>query len=955
VIRPALRLVFLGACILPWGHAAQYLVVTRGADSAWKFEPVETVQINGKDKLRGAAIGSAGPWDSKAIGHLAESRLAEFTVVRRLPDGSVGGRAGEGEWRLLLPEGVKSKTADTAAHIWADASIEIKKDRKDKTPAAIRIQDLYAIVPGLDPAIGITALATGLGLHKAPGVSDADAFRAMLSLIPPGVKAMPAGTGPESVRKFLERGMSDRLRRWREGDCEIAALDEAAALGEASTAAFPGNAPLDALRAQVATSRQWVDRRAAILRALDAGKQSDAFLAAYREFEIYDKSFPALIDARTRHLKASALAHMDTARELKNRGDYAGAIRHLQVARWRDPQMAGAKEFLEAVRLEAARISAAKFAEMRGSVDTRSPAQVQLQRKLLLAEQFLQDNKQDEAEKAIKEAETADPDEPRLALLSARLAIARGELAKALALLDNYAGLAVTPQDFADGEKLRASVLYNLEKERTRMGGQLTGAVDDQRYASALEAAAGGLKVDNEAADFLFYAGANACILRNCEAATPLLHRFLDLTDATTGDRKRRLTAIRLLREADAIAAAAAQNKPAPAGNPSWFSGAPLARGVFYDPVSLSFQPKVARIEASEHVNVNYEWKGNQLLSVHTKFEEKKTGSNILKLAVAGAAASQGIGSTVGWRTADKETNDFYFSYYDDMPQILKVSRDNVVVKSQKIPISIPGMGGFGGFGMLGGVTGGLSMLNGLRGLSSMKSMMGGMSAMRGMPMMAGGMPGMMPGGMPGMPGMPGGALGTISRLSGMAGMGGMMGMASAMQFLPGSNYSVRNDPQGGSSAGYLTLWNSPRVDTRIAEKATGKRAAVGFSGNRYFHPFAWDAIHLFELDYDEQGRVVHAWELGEPKAPRLDFTWDGQRLLKVTGRDSAAPANVVYTRTLSYNGDRLVSENISYSGGKSSKIEYKYDKQGRLASAECDADHSLDGRSRKVHFVPEE
>jgi YD repeat-containing protein len=240
-----------------------------------------------------------------------------------------------------------------------------------------------------------------------------------------------------------------------------------------------------------------------------------------------------------------------------------------------------------------------------------------------------------------------------------------------------------------------------------------------------------------------------------------------------------------------------------------------------------------------------------------------------------------------------------------------------------------------------------------------MKSMMGGMSAMRGMPAMPGGIAVMGGAGLTG--GGTGGVLGAISRVSGMAGMGGMMGMGgmvgmtSAMQFLPGSNYSVRPDPQGGSSAGYLTLWNSPRVDTRIAEKATGKRAAVGFSGNRYFHPFAWDAIHLFELDYDDQGRVIHAWELGDPKAPRLDFTWDGQRLMKVVGRENASPFNVVYTRSLNYNGDKLTSENVSQSGGKSSKIEYKYDKQGRLVSAECDADHSLDGRSRKVHFVAEE
>ena len=94
--------------------------------------------------------------------------------------------------------------------------------------------------------------------------------------------------------------------------------------------------------------------------------------------------------------------------------------------------------------------------------------------------------------------------------------------------------------------------MYNLDKERSKTGAELTGAVDEQRFTAALEAAAGGLKVDNEASDFLFYAGANACILRNCEAATPLLRRFLDLTDATTGDRRRRLTAIRLLREAEA-------------------------------------------------------------------------------------------------------------------------------------------------------------------------------------------------------------------------------------------------------------------------------------------------------------------------------------------------------------------------------------------------------------------
>ena len=88
--------------------------------------------------------------------------------------------------------------------------------------------------------------------------------------------------------------------------------------------------------------------------------------------------------------------------------------------------------------------------------------------------------------------------------------------------------------------------------------------------------------------------------------------------------------------------------------------------------------------------------------------------------------------------------------------------------------------------------------------------------------------------------------------------------------------------------------------------------------------------------------------------APILDFTWEGQRLVKVTGRDGSSSGAVVYTRQLNYSGDHLTSESITFEG-KGSKIEYKYDKQGRLVEADCDADHSLDGRSRKVYFLTEE
>jgi hypothetical protein len=187
---------------------------------------------------------------------------------------------------------------------------------------------------------------------------------------------------------------------------------------------------------------------------------------------------------------------------------------------------------------------------------------------------------------------------------------------------------------------------------------------------------------------------------------------------------------------------------------------------------------------------------------------------------------------------------------------------------------------------------------------------------------------------------------------SGGGGLGGLGGLGTLRQSFASQNYSIHADPQGGSTSGSLTLWSSPRLDPQLTYTVTGKRAAIGFSGNHYFHPFAWDAIHLFELDYDDQGRVRHAWELDEPNAPRLDFTWDGNRLISVIGKATAAET-IVYTRSLNYTGDKLVSESITQAG-KTSHIQYKYNKQGVLTEADCDADLTLDGRSRKIEFFDE-
>lgn len=982
---PRLLLLVWTSAGLPALAASEYLVVTRSSAGVWAAQRAESISMNGKDKVRrvSAAAGNPAAWDSKSIGRLPNVNIDALQVIRRAPDGTLLARQGAAaDWFQILPDNSKSQTAEPPATLWTSAAITQKLDKKDKSSAeALNATDLYAIVITQDVAAAAASLAVDPDLHLIPGVDAAQAFSNRLAFLSIAVKEFP-GTGVDRIREHVRTSMAGLLKTWNQGDGAVMLLDQCLALAAASENAFAADAPQTELRKQAREARRALDRRVAILRALDAGDQSDAFLIAYREFEPYDRSFADLSAARKKHLSASAAAHAAIAQTAERSGDYAGAIHHLRIALWRDPQLPGAASQLEHVRLEVARLSAQLSAEARRGIDPRSPTQVQLQRRLLMADQYVADNKPAEAEAAIKEADRIDKSEPRLRLLEAKLAILRGELGSALALLDLYAGLAITQQDFEEGEKLRSTVEYKIANERKAAESQLAAQSAAQQFAGALDTAASGLKLDNEDPLFLYQAGVQACVVRKCDQAAPLLRRFLDMTDSTKGRREERIAALRLLDRGLRPKEAA----KSVATTLSWFSGTPLDSGVFYDPVSLAFQPKVAHVKGSKGLTVAYEWGGDGLLkSVHTRYEDKKTGTNILKLAVAGAAASQGIGSTVGWRTADRETNDFYFSYYDELPQVLRVNRENVVTKSRTIRIPIPGVGGFGmGMGGLGGLTGGFGGLGGMRGGMPGMGALGGLGGGKGlsgaMQSLAGG------GGMPGgggvgglMQGLAGGRMSGLGGFGGLAGFGGVggsgalralaasrslgagtdpmamlnsMGLGGMGQLVPTQSTAVHADPEGGSSVGYLTLWNSPRLDTEVAYAATGKRAAVVFSGNSFFHPFVWDAIHLFEVDYDEQGRVARAWEMDRAGSTPLEFTWEGRQLKHIIAHGPNG-AGTVYSRSLQYSGDRLTGETIHFNG-KASKIQYKYDKQGRLVEADCDNDLSLDERSRRIEFALE-
>jgi hypothetical protein len=151
-----------------------------------------------------------------------------------------------------------------------------------------------------------------------------------------------------------------------------------------------------------------------------------------------------------------------------------------------------------------------------------------------------------------------------------------------------------------------------------------------------------------------------------------------------------------------------------------------------------------------------------------------------------------------------------------------------------------------------------------------------------------------------------------------------------------------------------LLLSNNPYVDPAAIQALTGKDIAIGISGNKYFHPFEWDGIHYFRLAYDSRGRVAQAREIANPaSAPgdsMLEFEWDGWRLDAIRGYQGAgSQRRQTYERTMEYQGGRLVSEEIR-TQGKTWRIKYNY-VAGKLTTAVCDRDPSLDDRARTVTF----
>lgn len=575
-----------------------------------QFSEALDLEINGKDK----AYSLPGrPEPSPPPKNLPSFRLGP-TMVKDAASGVIAVYGGSGQSRFLFPDGLSRKTPQSAADAWKESILSYKKVQSDKNRAQSPASEFVAYLAGSADELAAFCMDED-ALRLAAGDQY---FQFQLELTAEAVAAFKANPAMNRVESEILAFMQTRLDRFDKGIDSAKSIDEGLRFAELSSRAYPSNPAHEAARKQLAADKVWIDRRTAVLRALAAGSQWDSFVLSYRDFEKHQSSFADLARKRQEALQASLDMHWKRGKARLAQGQTRRAWEELRLASHRRPSDTALQKDLSIAWTEYSRQTAVSA---RGKRKNLTPGErTAMNQSLDFAARYRDQKKLDEAMKSVLEAERIDPTALAVLLAKAEVQAARQEFTAALATLDQF-DLNAVDEERTAGSKLRNELLFNLTVGLDELRKQVEAAWGAGRFNESLNLARRGLLADPRAPAFLYHAGLASLVTRDRKSGSDLLQRYLEASNSLDADATRRASVITLL-------ASIKQPVPVPDGDANWFSGAGAPAGSLYCPVSLAFQPKVDRIQASNKLTVRYTWDGGHLRTVVPSFEkaEQATG-----------------------------------------------------------------------------------------------------------------------------------------------------------------------------------------------------------------------------------------------------------------------------------------------------------------------------------------
>ena len=626
--------------------SAQGLLITR-TDGNIQFVPVFSIVVNGKDKIHtlGDKPDLAGPVDKLPSTKIGATLIADTAS-------GVPVQYGRGASLVYVyPAGIPKKTAPAPAQAWKEAPLSYKKTKQDKAAITVPADQFLAFLA--NGTAELAEICMDEAALKLIG-GKAGSFAAQLELTAAAVASY--GTQPDMAqveRKILEF-MRTRQRRFDDGVDSTKSLTEGLRFAELSAKAYPNQAEQQQIRNQLAASKTWIDKRATVLRALAAGSHWDSFLISYREFEKHEGSFPELASKRQDALKASMETHWKSGKDRLGRSEYRRAFQELRTASQRQPSNSLLQRDVSIAWVQYSREVAVDRQNKRKQLSAGEQDVIEQYR--VNAQRYKQQNKLDEALSKIADAEKMDAESLPVLLTKAEILSARNEVVKALATLDQYDQLAVD-KERDPGNKLRTELVFQMTDGIDNARKKLAEAWGAGRYHQTLEMARQSMLVDDKAQAILYYAGVASMATRHRKEGLALLARFMEGSNNLDADVPLRSAVARMMSGVSVADEAVVTD-----GDPSWFSGRKVPTGIVYDPLSLTFVPKIDHIAGTNKMNIKFNWEGDRLKSIVPSFEK----------------AQQATGEKT-----------FAFTYADGVPHVVAVDAADA---PRKMPKDADGM-----------------------------------------------------------------------------------------------------------------------------------------------------------------------------------------------------------------------------------------------------------------------
>ncbi|HUB79958.1 MAG TPA: hypothetical protein VMB03_14225 [Bryobacteraceae bacterium] len=631
-------LALLAMVLSPAAFAQSGLLGEKSPEGQIRFRAVEQFQISGSRRVRLLPIATQRltPDEAKRLPRLdlAQSGAIRTDAANRLVHLDESGKPSD----LILPDDFAPKTPIVAAAAQGRLPIEAFQSKKSKTGELIAPEQFFVFIPGADA----DRLALAF-INRAPAFLSLDE---QLAAMEGFAKSFPDSPAAAEFRDQLQNRISTGIATFenRGPYSGLLLIRRYADLGHRAFASDPALADL---ASTVDKRIQFIDSTRLKLESLAAAGEWDLLLDAYLPFERYQWSFPELIELRRTALEESARLHAHRGTLLAQRQSTADALRELTVAAGRDPDNPHIAKLQEDTRVTASTAEAATV--KLHALTAGSPEDQRFKFGLHDAEKALQENDFAKAEAGIAEASAANRDAPEILILQARLLAARGRDADALSLLDRYDRTVSDPAAREIGASTRRSLVADLAKKRAEFEQRLSALQAEGDYTKLRGAANDALALDPNDEEFLYYSGATAAVFRDQAAAKQRLDRYLDRSNSLRGDLEARDRAFRIRSILDA---------PAPVelpGTPNWFSGRPLAEGIYYCPASGAFQLPIDGVQAYK-LHMTFQWDSNRLNAIATAFDDEKGAQNYHAL---GGPESKG---------------SFFFAYRGGEPQVQAVS-----------------------------------------------------------------------------------------------------------------------------------------------------------------------------------------------------------------------------------------------------------------------------------------